>query len=92
MLQLIVSMLFCMVDWCLRIPIPILTESVEGENSCLHKVFRVSTMSSDVLLNLSPFITMSDFYTILMPLFQYSHLFMLFPSCVISLALQSNTG
>ena len=34
-------MMFCMVEWCLRMPLPLLMETSDSEKSCLHKVFRV---------------------------------------------------
>ena len=33
--------MFCMVEWCLRMPLPLLMETSDSEKSCLHKVFRV---------------------------------------------------
>ncbi|GFO04867.1 ral GTPase-activating protein subunit alpha-1, partial [Plakobranchus ocellatus] len=39
--RLIVSMMFCMVEWCLKMPMPLLMETTETDKSCIYKVFRV---------------------------------------------------
>ncbi|KAH9496143.1 Ral GTPase-activating protein subunit alpha-1 [Bulinus truncatus] len=39
--RLIVWMMFCMVEWCLKMPMPLLMETSETDKSCIYKVFRV---------------------------------------------------
>ncbi|GFR74888.1 Ral GTPase-activating protein subunit alpha-1 [Elysia marginata] len=39
--RLIVSMMFCMVEWCLKMPMPLLMETTDTDKSCIYKVFRV---------------------------------------------------
>ncbi|XP_067682813.1 ral GTPase-activating protein subunit alpha-1-like isoform X5 [Haliotis asinina] len=39
--RLIVAMMFCMVEWCLKIPMQLLMETTDSERSCIYKVFRV---------------------------------------------------
>ncbi|XP_041353753.1 ral GTPase-activating protein subunit alpha-1-like isoform X2 [Gigantopelta aegis] len=39
--RLIVDMMFCMVEWCMKMPITLLMESTVEDRSCLYKVFRI---------------------------------------------------
>ncbi|KAI8784564.1 ral GTPase-activating protein subunit alpha-2 isoform X1, partial [Biomphalaria glabrata] len=39
--RLIVWMMFCMVEWCLKMPMPLLMETTDTDKSCIYKVFRV---------------------------------------------------
>ncbi|RUS74693.1 hypothetical protein EGW08_017551 [Elysia chlorotica] len=39
--RLIVAMMFCMVEWCLKMPMPLLMETTDTDKSCIYKVFRV---------------------------------------------------
>ncbi|XP_076442581.1 ral GTPase-activating protein subunit alpha-1-like isoform X3 [Babylonia areolata] len=71
--RLIVLMMFCMVEWCLRMPLPLLIETSDTEKSCLHKVFRVlhsavtghsSSSLSRVSKSLADFMLDTDFTNI----------------------------
>ncbi|KAK7504780.1 hypothetical protein BaRGS_00003808 [Batillaria attramentaria] len=71
--RLIVLMMFCMVEWCLRMPVPLLMETSDSERSCLHKVFRVlhsavtghsSSSLSRVSKSLADFMQDTDFNNI----------------------------
>ncbi|KAL8608299.1 hypothetical protein ACOMHN_042166 [Nucella lapillus] len=71
--RLIVLMMFCMVEWCLRMPLPLLMETSDTEKSCLHKVFRVlhsavtghsSSSLSRVSKSLADFMLDTDFTNI----------------------------
>ncbi|XP_056021439.1 ral GTPase-activating protein subunit alpha-1-like isoform X5 [Ostrea edulis] len=39
--KLIVGMLFCVVEWCMRMPISLLLETTDTDRSCVFKVFQV---------------------------------------------------
>ena len=48
--RLIVSMMHCVVEWCLQIPIQALLEATELEKACLFNVFDVSCLSFSFFL------------------------------------------
>uniref|UniRef100_A0A8W8IDE3 Rap-GAP domain-containing protein n=1 Tax=Magallana gigas TaxID=29159 RepID=A0A8W8IDE3_MAGGI len=39
--KLIVAMLFCVVEWCMKMPISLLLETTDTDKSCVFKVFQV---------------------------------------------------
>ncbi|XP_033736327.1 ral GTPase-activating protein subunit alpha-1-like isoform X2 [Pecten maximus] len=39
--KLIMSMMFCMAEWCLRMPIHLLLETTDTDKGCVYKVFEV---------------------------------------------------
>lgn len=43
-LQLIISMMFCVVDWCMHMPINSLLETTDSDKGCIYKVFQVLTI------------------------------------------------
>lgn len=48
--QLIVAMLFCVVEWCMKMPISLLLETTDTDRSCVFKVFQVRVLiMSDVI-------------------------------------------
>ncbi|XP_059157319.1 ral GTPase-activating protein subunit alpha-1-like isoform X3 [Physella acuta] len=74
--RLIVSMMFCMVEWCLKMPVALLMETTESDKSCIYKVFRVlhsavtghsSSSLTRVSKSLSDFLSDSDFINIWEP-------------------------
>ncbi|XP_035826426.1 ral GTPase-activating protein subunit alpha-1 [Aplysia californica] len=71
--RLIVSMMFCMVEWCLKMPMPLLMETTDTDKSCIYKVFRVlhsavtghsSSSLTRVSKSLSDFLLDTDFTNI----------------------------
>lgn len=42
--QLIVAMLFCVVEWCMKMPISLLLETTDTDRSCVFKVFQVGVL------------------------------------------------
>ncbi|XP_025103645.1 ral GTPase-activating protein subunit alpha-1-like isoform X4 [Pomacea canaliculata] len=71
--RLIVLMMFCMVEWCMQMPLTLLMESSNSEKCCLHKVFRVlhsavtghsSSSLSRVSKSLADFMQDTDFNNI----------------------------
>ncbi|XP_070180609.1 ral GTPase-activating protein subunit alpha-1-like isoform X3 [Littorina saxatilis] len=71
--RLIVSMMFCMTEWCMRMPLPLLMETSDSERSCMYKVFRVlhsavtghsSSSLSRVSKSLADFMQDTDFTNI----------------------------
>lgn len=42
--QLIVAMLFCVVEWCMKMPISLLLETTDTDRSCVFKVFQVRVL------------------------------------------------
>ncbi|KAJ8308029.1 hypothetical protein KUTeg_012903 [Tegillarca granosa] len=39
--KLIISMMFCMVEWCTKMPVGLLLETTDTDKGCLYKVFHV---------------------------------------------------
>ncbi|CAG5132354.1 unnamed protein product, partial [Candidula unifasciata] len=71
--RLIVSMMFAMVEWCLKMPIQLLMETTDTDKSCIYKVFRVlhsavtghsSSSLTRVSKSLSDFLLDTDFTNI----------------------------
>jgi hypothetical protein len=47
--RLIVSMIHCVVEWCLKIPIHSLLETSEFDKGCLYNVFEVNIKLNNVM-------------------------------------------
>ncbi|CAL1547567.1 unnamed protein product [Lymnaea stagnalis] len=71
--RLIVWMMFCMVEWCLKMPMALLMETTDSDKCCIYKVFRVlhsavtghsSSSLTRVSKSLSDFLQDTDFNNI----------------------------